>query len=59
MPHNNNTLYYEFGPYRLELAQRVLTRTGEMIALTRKATEILILLVCRTGRGRQWLATLG
>jgi len=49
MPHNN-TLYYEFGPYRLELAQRVLTRTGEMVALTRKATEILIVLVTNAGQ---------
>ena len=49
MPHNN-TLYYEFGPYRLEVAQRILTRTGEMIALTRKATEILILLVANAGQ---------
>jgi DNA-binding winged helix-turn-helix (wHTH) protein/tetratricopeptide (TPR) repeat protein len=49
MPHNN-TLYYEFGPYRLEVAQRVLTRTGETIALTPKATEILILLVTNAGQ---------
>ncbi len=49
MPHNN-TLYYEFGPYRLEVGQRILTRTGEMIALTRKATEILIVLVANAGQ---------
>ncbi len=49
MPHNN-TVYYEFGPYRLELAQRVLRRTGELIALTPKATEILILLVTNAGQ---------
>lgn len=49
MPHNN-TQYYEFGPYRLELAQRVLTRTGEMVALTRKATEILMVLVAHAGQ---------
>lgn len=49
MPHNN-TLYYEFGPYRLELAQRLLTRAGEMVALTRKATEILLLLVVNAGQ---------
>ena len=49
MPHNN-TLYYEFGPYRLEVAQRVLTRTGETIALTPKATEILIVLVANAGQ---------
>jgi DNA-binding winged helix-turn-helix (wHTH) protein/tetratricopeptide (TPR) repeat protein len=49
MPHNN-TAYYEFGPYRLELAQRVLTCTGEMVALTRKATDILIVLVAHAGQ---------
>ncbi|HEX6045765.1 MAG TPA: winged helix-turn-helix domain-containing protein [Pyrinomonadaceae bacterium] len=49
MPHNN-TAYYEFGPYRLELAQRLLTCTGEMVALTRKATEILIVLVAHAGQ---------
>lgn len=49
MPHNN-TQYYEFGPYRLELAQRVLTRTGEMVALAPKATEILMVLVAHAGQ---------
>src|SRR3954471_14369451 len=49
MPHTD-TQYYEFGPYRLEVAQRVLTRTGETIALTPKATEILICLVANAGQ---------
>ena len=49
MPHNK-TLTYEFGPYRLDLAQRVLTRNGETIALTPKATEILIMLVANAGQ---------
>jgi len=41
---------YEFGPYRLNLAQRRLTRDGEFIGLTPKATDILALLVMNAGR---------
>ena len=48
MPHHNSH-YYEFGPYRLDVGQRVLTRTGEAISLTPKATEILTLLVANAG----------
>src|ERR1041385_1868131 len=44
MPHNNN-LSYEFGPYQFDLGKRELKRAGETIALSRKATEILILLL--------------
>ena len=46
MPHN---LIYEFGPYRLDSSKRVLTRGGERIALTPKATDILIILVVNAG----------
>ena len=46
MPHN---LCYEFGPYRLDLSRRVLSRGGETIPLTPKATEILIILVTNAG----------
>lgn len=46
----SNHLSYEFGPYRLSLAQRVLTRDGEIISLTPKATEILVLLVENAGQ---------
>lgn len=49
MPHAPHTCY-EFGPYRLNLAQRRLTRDGEIIALTPKATDILALLVMNAGR---------
>src|SRR2546423_6663526 len=49
MPHHN-TLCYEFGPYRLDLSNRVLTRAGETISLTSKATDILMLLVTNAGR---------
>jgi DNA-binding winged helix-turn-helix (wHTH) protein/tetratricopeptide (TPR) repeat protein len=49
MPHTNH-LTYEFGPYKLSVAQRVLTRDGEIISLTPKATEILVRLVVNAGQ---------
>ena len=49
MPHNNN-LCYEFGPYLFDLSNRVLKRAGENVALTPKATDILIQLVTRAGQ---------
>ena len=49
MPHSNHHSY-EFGPYRLSVAQRVLTRDGEIISLTPKATEILVRLVVNAGQ---------
>lgn len=48
-PHTDNDCY-QFGPYRLNLGQRVLTRAGETIALTPKAVDILALLVINAGR---------
>lgn len=48
MPHHDH-LCYEFGPYRLSLGKRVLTRNGESIALPPKATEILVILVMNAG----------
>ena len=47
MPHN---LCYEFGPYHLNLSKRVLTRAGDTISLTPKATEILVMLVTNAGQ---------
>ena len=41
MSHSNN-LCYEFGPFQLDLSQRVLTSAGQTISLGPKATEILI-----------------
>ena len=55
MPHHNSHTY-EFGPYRLDVCQRVLTRTGEAVSLTPKATDILTLLVANAlavGPGRR------
>jgi len=49
MPHHNSH-YYEFGPYRLDVGQRVLTRTGEAVSLTPKATDILTVLVANAGQ---------
>src|ERR1051325_10410130 len=47
---NNNNLCYEFGPYQLDSCKRILTREGEGIPLTPKATEILIALVKQAGQ---------
>lgn len=49
IPHANHGSY-EFGPFRLNLAERVLTRAGEIVALTPKTTDILSLLVMNAGR---------
>ena len=49
IPHSHN-LNYEFGPYHLDLALRLLTREGETVSLTPKATEILTLLVTNAGQ---------
>ena len=48
MPHSNN-LCYEFGPFRLNASQRVLTRDGDLISLAPKATEILLVLLRNAG----------
>ena len=36
---------YEFGPFRLDLRQRVLLRDGEPVSITPKAFETLLVLV--------------
>lgn len=48
MSHSNG-LCYQFGPYHLDVNTRMLTRSGELISLTPKATEILIMLVKHAG----------
>ena len=40
---------YEFGPYRLDTAERLLLRDGEPVPLTPKAFETLVALVERSG----------
>ncbi|HKU76129.1 MAG TPA: winged helix-turn-helix domain-containing protein, partial [Pyrinomonadaceae bacterium] len=47
MPHN---LRFEFGPFQLDLNDRLLTRAGEVISLRPKATEILVRLVTNAGQ---------
>src|SRR5215510_686661 len=46
----HNDLRYEFGPYQLNPSTRILTRDGEGIPLTPKATEILLVLVKHAGQ---------
>jgi DNA-binding winged helix-turn-helix (wHTH) protein/TolB-like protein/Tfp pilus assembly protein PilF len=41
---------YEFGPFRLDTAERRLTRGGRPIPLTGKAFDLLIVLVSNSGR---------
>jgi DNA-binding winged helix-turn-helix (wHTH) protein/tetratricopeptide (TPR) repeat protein len=48
MPHSNN-LCYEFGPFKLNVAQRTLTRDGNVISLPPKATDILLVLLQNPG----------
>src|SRR5947207_15415340 len=40
---------FEFGPYRLDTAERVLLRDGQPVPLTLKAFELLLLLVENSG----------
>src|SRR6266850_2257849 len=47
MPEGNH--FYEFGPFRLDPAERSLLRDGEAVALTPKAFELLVLLVENRG----------
>jgi DNA-binding winged helix-turn-helix (wHTH) protein/tetratricopeptide (TPR) repeat protein len=49
MPHGNR-LCYEFGPFRLDVGQRVLTRDGETVSVAPKASEILLLLLKNAGQ---------
>src|SRR5262245_43186206 len=41
---------YEFGPYRLDAAERLLTRDGEVVSLQPKVFDLLLALVERRGR---------
>ena len=42
--------FYEFGPFRLDLEQRLLWHEGETVALAPKVFETLILLIEHRGR---------
>jgi Tol biopolymer transport system component/DNA-binding winged helix-turn-helix (wHTH) protein len=42
--------FYAFGPFRLDISQRVLVREGKTVPLTPKAVETLLVLVQSNGR---------
>ena len=41
--------FYEFGPFRLDVAERLLLRDGAPVALTPKAFDTLLVLVENSG----------
>ena len=41
--------FYEFGPYRIDSANRLLLRSGEAVVLKAKAVDTLLLLLDRAG----------
>src|SRR5439155_11976921 len=41
---------YEFGPFRLDVADRVLFRAGQSVTVTPKALELLLVLIQNRGR---------
>lgn len=47
---DQTTRYYEFGPFRLDAAERQLSRDGERLPLTPKAYELLLALLENSGR---------
>ena len=46
---NLSSHYYEFGPFRLDLRERLLLREGQPLTLTPKAFDVLAMLVRRSG----------
>src|SRR5215210_3741029 len=42
--------YYEFGSFRISVQDRLLLREGEVVSLTPKAFELLLMLVENSGR---------
>src|SRR5689334_18260489 len=45
--------FYEFGPYRIDTAERLLIRSNEPVPLTPKAYETLLALVENAGRSME------
>src|SRR5215510_3571420 len=43
------SLFYEFGPFRLNVEERLLERNGELVPLTPKVFETLLVLVENSG----------
>lgn len=48
--YNGSLPIYEFGPFRLDIAERRLTRGGRPVPLTGKAFDLLTVLVSNSGR---------
>jgi len=46
---SENSLQYQFGPFRFDASRRRLTRDGEIVPLTPKALEVLAVLVQSSG----------
>jgi len=46
----NSQQIFEFGPFRLDTAERMLLRNGQRVGLTPKVFETLIALVAHRGR---------
>jgi len=46
---SGSTAIYEFGPFRLDTSERQLFREGQLVALTEKVFELLVLLVQNHG----------
>jgi DNA-binding response OmpR family regulator len=51
--------FYEFGPFRIDAEQELLTRDGQVVALTPKVFETLVCLVEKKGdwEAFKWLQT--
>ena len=47
---NGVSHFYDFGPFRLDLGERLLLRDGKPVALTPKAFDTLLMLVLNSGR---------
>ena len=45
----NSIKYYEFGPFRLDLEERTLTRDAQLLSVTNKSLELLLVLLEREG----------
>ena len=46
----NSRHFYEFGPFRVDVSERLLLRGEDVVALTPKAFEMLLVLLESSGR---------
>jgi DNA-binding winged helix-turn-helix (wHTH) protein/Tol biopolymer transport system component len=42
--------FYEFGPFRIDVSERTLSRDGQIVAITPKAFDLLLMLVRKSGQ---------